>query len=210
MAPPGKAIRQSRAGGVRNWAASSRPSAGGMPSIKNQGVPSNAAHKGVPTRCHHSSRNSPSAANRRSSCRPEHATHIATCSGRVPRFPYAPNRRYTPEDAPKETLAALHDHLGVERAVIVQASCHGADNRAMLDAIAWRPDRYRGVAIVDQSYGEAELAICTRAACAGSASTSSAILAARRTWTCSIGRWTGSGNLAGTWCCTWTRPTSCR
>jgi 2-pyrone-4,6-dicarboxylate lactonase len=72
-------------------------------------------------------------------------------------FPYAPNRRYTPEDAPKETLAALHAHLGVERAVIVQASCHGADNRAMLDAIAWRPDRYRGVAIVDQSHGEAEL-----------------------------------------------------
>lgn len=72
-------------------------------------------------------------------------------------FPYAPNRRYTPEDAPKEDLAALHEHLGVERAVIVQASCHGADNRAMLDAIAWRPDRYRGVAIVDASHGEREL-----------------------------------------------------
>lgn len=72
-------------------------------------------------------------------------------------FPYAPGRRYTPEDAPKEELAALHVHLGVARAVIVQASCHGADNRAMLDAIAWRPDRYRGVAIVDESYGEAEL-----------------------------------------------------
>jgi predicted TIM-barrel fold metal-dependent hydrolase len=66
-------------------------------------------------------------------------------------FPYAPNRRYTPEDAPKEALAALHDHLGVERAVIVQASCHGNDNAAMLDALAWRPDRYRGVAIVDES-----------------------------------------------------------
>lgn len=72
-------------------------------------------------------------------------------------FPYAPNRRYTPEDAPKEALAALHTHLGVERAVIVQASCHGADNRAMLDAIARRPDRYRGVAIVDEGYGETEL-----------------------------------------------------
>lgn len=72
-------------------------------------------------------------------------------------FPYAPNRRYTPEDAPKEALAALHAHLGVERAVIVQASCHGADNRAMLDAIAWRPDRYRGVAIVDEGHGTAEL-----------------------------------------------------
>ena len=64
-------------------------------------------------------------------------------------FPYAPNRRYTPEDAPKEDLAALHAHLGIDRAVIVQASCHGSDNRAMLDALAWRPKNYRGVAIVD-------------------------------------------------------------
>jgi 2-pyrone-4,6-dicarboxylate lactonase len=64
-------------------------------------------------------------------------------------FPYAPGRRYTPDDAPKETLAALHEFLGVSRAVIVQASCHGADNRAMLDALAWAPERLRGVAIAD-------------------------------------------------------------
>ncbi len=69
-------------------------------------------------------------------------------------FPYAPDRSYTPADAPKEVLAALHDRLGVDRAVIVQASCHGTDNRAMLDAIAWRPDRYRGVAIVDGSFDD--------------------------------------------------------
>lgn len=72
------------------------------------------------------------------------------------RFPYAPNRRYTPEDAPKEMLAALHAHLGVERTVIVQASCHGSDNRAMLDAIASDPVRIRGVAIVDDRFGDAE------------------------------------------------------
>jgi 2-pyrone-4,6-dicarboxylate lactonase len=64
-------------------------------------------------------------------------------------FPYAPGRRYTPDDAPKETLAALHEFLGITRAVIVQASCHGADNRAMLDALAWAPGRLRGVAIAD-------------------------------------------------------------
>src|ERR1700756_848869 len=52
------------------------------------------------------------------------------------KFPYAPNRRYTPEDAPKEMRRALHDHLGIDRAVIVQASCHGKDNAAMLDCIA--------------------------------------------------------------------------
>jgi predicted TIM-barrel fold metal-dependent hydrolase len=77
--------------------------------------------------------------------------------GPAAKFPYAPNRRYTPEDAPKEALAALHAHLGVERAVIVQASCHGKDNRAMLDAIASDPGRYRGVAIVDDSFADADL-----------------------------------------------------
>jgi 2-pyrone-4,6-dicarboxylate lactonase len=71
-------------------------------------------------------------------------------------FPYAPNRRYTPEDAPKEMLEALHAHLGVDRAVIVQASCHGADNAAMLDCIASDPTRYRGVAIVDDSFSDAD------------------------------------------------------
>ena len=72
-------------------------------------------------------------------------------------FPYAPGRSYTPEDAPKEALAALHKRLGIERAVIVQASCHGTDNRAMLDAIAWRPEHYRGVAIVDDSFDDKAL-----------------------------------------------------
>lgn len=73
-------------------------------------------------------------------------------------FPYAPERRYTPEDAPKEALAVLHERLGLARAVIVQASCHGTDNRAMLDCIAWDPQRYRGVAIVDESFGEGDYA----------------------------------------------------
>ena len=71
-------------------------------------------------------------------------------------FPYAPNRRYTPDDAPKEMLRTLHDHLGVDRAVIVQASCHGTDNRAMLDCIASDPKRYRGVAIVDDGFIDAD------------------------------------------------------
>jgi 2-pyrone-4,6-dicarboxylate lactonase len=72
------------------------------------------------------------------------------------KFPYAPNRRYTPEDAPKEMLRALHDHLGVSRAVIVQASCHGLDNAAMLDCIASDPARYRGVAIVNDTFTDAD------------------------------------------------------
>jgi 2-pyrone-4,6-dicarboxylate lactonase len=71
-------------------------------------------------------------------------------------FPYAPSRAYTPQDAPRERLAALHAVLRIERAVIVQASCHGTDNRAMLDAIAHSGGRYRGVAIVDESFEDAD------------------------------------------------------
>ena len=46
-------------------------------------------------------------------------------------FPYAPERKYTPCDASKAQLFALRDHLGFARNVVVQATCHGADNRAM-------------------------------------------------------------------------------
>lgn len=60
-------------------------------------------------------------------------------------FPYAPERKYTPCDAGKEALFALRDHLGFERNVIVQATCHGADNGALLDALAAAGGRARGV-----------------------------------------------------------------
>ncbi|CAI8716495.1 2-pyrone-4,6-dicarbaxylate hydrolase [Pseudomonas sp. IT-196MI5] len=78
--------------------------------------------------------------------------------GPAAQFPYTADRSYTPPDAPFETLRALHDHLGFSRGVIVQASCHGSDNRAMLDAIARSEGRYRGVAIVDGSETDAQLA----------------------------------------------------
>jgi predicted TIM-barrel fold metal-dependent hydrolase len=73
-------------------------------------------------------------------------------------FPYAPGRAYTPDDAPKRRLAELHKTLGIERAVIVQASCHGTDNRAMLDAIAASGGRCRGIAIADESFSEKDYA----------------------------------------------------
>jgi predicted TIM-barrel fold metal-dependent hydrolase len=77
--------------------------------------------------------------------------------GPAAKFPYAPERRYTPPDSPKEKLRALHDFLGLSRAVLVQASCHGVDNRAMLDAIAWSKGAWRGVAMVGESVTEREL-----------------------------------------------------
>jgi 2-pyrone-4,6-dicarboxylate lactonase len=77
--------------------------------------------------------------------------------GPAARFPYAESRRYTPEDRPREVLAALHARLGLDRAVLVQASCHGTDNRAMLDALQADPARYRGVAMIDDATPEADL-----------------------------------------------------
>ena len=73
-------------------------------------------------------------------------------------FPFAPERNYTPCDASKDQLFALRDHLGFSRNVIVQATCHGADNRAMVDALRASDGRARGVATVRPGISEAELA----------------------------------------------------
>jgi predicted TIM-barrel fold metal-dependent hydrolase len=74
--------------------------------------------------------------------------------GPAEKFPYAPDAPYFPPDAPFERLRKLHDVLGIERAVIVHASCHGADMRVTLDAIARAKGRYRGTAIIDESCGD--------------------------------------------------------
>jgi 2-pyrone-4,6-dicarboxylate lactonase len=72
-------------------------------------------------------------------------------------FPYAPERKYTPCDASKQQLFALRDHLGLARNVIVQATCHGADNRALVDALQHSGGKARGVATVRRSISDAEL-----------------------------------------------------
>jgi 2-pyrone-4,6-dicarboxylate lactonase len=72
-------------------------------------------------------------------------------------FPFAPERKYTPCDASKAQLFALRDHLGFARNVIVQATCHGADNRAMADACRTSGGRARGVATVRRDVGDDEL-----------------------------------------------------
>jgi len=73
-------------------------------------------------------------------------------------FPYAPERKYTPCDASKRELFALRDHLGFARNVVVQATCHGADNRAMADACRSSGGRARGVATVRRTIDDRELA----------------------------------------------------
>jgi 2-pyrone-4,6-dicarboxylate lactonase len=77
--------------------------------------------------------------------------------GPAVKFPYAPDRSYTPPDAPVEKLRALHAHLGISRAVIVHASCHGSDMAVTLDAIASSGGLYRGVAVVEDSVTDREL-----------------------------------------------------
>jgi 2-pyrone-4,6-dicarboxylate lactonase len=77
--------------------------------------------------------------------------------GPMERFPFSPKAKYLPEDAGPDMLFALRDHLGFTRNVIVQASCHGSDNAATLDAIARSQGKARGVAMVDPAITQREL-----------------------------------------------------
>jgi 2-pyrone-4,6-dicarboxylate lactonase len=77
--------------------------------------------------------------------------------GPAARFPFAEERKYTPCDASKDQLFGLRDHLGISRNVVVQATCHGADNSAMLDAVRSADGRARGIATVSPDITNAEL-----------------------------------------------------
>ena len=77
--------------------------------------------------------------------------------GPAARFPFAPDRTYTPPDAGYEQFVRLQERLGLSRAVFVQASCHGTDNSAMLDAIRRGQGRYAGVAMIDESFTDAQI-----------------------------------------------------
>lgn len=78
--------------------------------------------------------------------------------GPMSEFPFSPKAKYHPQDAGPDMLFALRDHLGFSRNVIVQASCHGTDNSATLNAISRSEGKARGVAVVDPGISEAELA----------------------------------------------------
>jgi predicted TIM-barrel fold metal-dependent hydrolase len=74
--------------------------------------------------------------------------------GPAQRFPFAPDRAYTPPDAALEDFERLQAHLGLAHAVFVQASCHGTDNAALLDALQRGGGRYAGVAMVDETFAD--------------------------------------------------------
>ena len=73
------------------------------------------------------------------------------------RFPYAPDRTYTPPDSGIDDFERLQARLGLSRAVFVQASCHGTDNAAMVDAIRRGQGRYAGVAMIDESFTDGQI-----------------------------------------------------
>ena len=77
--------------------------------------------------------------------------------GPAHRFPFAADRAYTPPDSGIDEFDALQQRLGLSRAVFVQASCHGTDNSAMVDAIERGAGRYAGVAMIDESFTDADI-----------------------------------------------------
>ncbi len=74
------------------------------------------------------------------------------------KFPYAPNRPFTPADAPKEDLFRLHEFLGFQRGVFVQSTCHGSDNCGAA-SICLKPARaaIAASALLDPSMPDAEV-----------------------------------------------------
>lgn len=74
------------------------------------------------------------------------------------RFPYAADRAYTPPDAGIDDFEVLQQRLGLSRAVFVQASCHGTDNSAMVDALRRGDGRYAGVAMIDATFSDQQIA----------------------------------------------------
>lgn len=82
-------------------------------------------------------------------------------------FPFAPRRKYTPCDAPKELLFQRRDFLGFDRNVIVQATCHDTDNRALVDALVNSNGKAKGVAFIDESFTDDDLKALDRAGVRG-------------------------------------------
>jgi len=78
--------------------------------------------------------------------------------GPAARFSFSADRSYTPPDSGLEDFERLQERLGLSRAVFVQASCHGTDNAAMVDALRRGSGRYAGVAMIDESFTNADIA----------------------------------------------------
>jgi 2-pyrone-4,6-dicarboxylate lactonase len=77
--------------------------------------------------------------------------------GPADKFPFSDDRTYTPPDSGIDDFLVLQERLGLSRAVFVQASCHGTDNSAMVDAIIRGNGRFAGVAMIDESFSDVDI-----------------------------------------------------
>ena len=102
------------------------------------------------------------------------------------KYPYSPTRTYTPPDAGLDDFKKLQSILGLTRAVLVNASCHGTNNDPILDAIAQSGGAYRGVAISMTTSPKPILKNCMKVGVAAADSTLSGTSAAYQTWISSI------------------------
>lgn len=82
--------------------------------------------------------------------------HAHIC-GPAATHPYVAERIYTPPDATLDPYRHLLAVLGVERAVLVQPSVYGTDNRAMLAALREAGPGFRGVAVVEPTIAPREV-----------------------------------------------------
>jgi len=71
-----------------------------------------------------------------------------------------PNALYQPpQDCDFKAMVALHEAIGIDHAVFVQPTIYGTDHSLLHDTLKAAPQgKYRGVAIVDDSVSDAELA----------------------------------------------------
>ncbi|QWG21027.1 amidohydrolase family protein [Bradyrhizobium sediminis] len=83
--------------------------------------------------------------------------------GPAAEYPFSPTRPYTPPEAPLPMFRELHEKIGVQRAVIVNATLHGFDNRVVTDAIAQSGGKYRGVANINNAMSDADLVALDKA-----------------------------------------------
>lgn len=84
------------------------------------------------------------------------------------KYPAAPESPFRPVPGGDfNAYMRMHQLLGLERAVVVQPSAYGTDNRCTMDAVARLGDRARAVVVIDETVEDAELQRLTDAGARG-------------------------------------------
>jgi 2-pyrone-4,6-dicarboxylate lactonase len=83
------------------------------------------------------------------------------------RFPYAPNRKFTPATANVDQLKSHLSKVGAESVVLVQPSVYGTDHACLLDALEVLGSTAFGIAVIDQTTSENDIDHLDRAGVVG-------------------------------------------